>query len=78
MPKREEFSRRPLSRRLGFQMSGNPTTNALSPNIKMLKVHKENAFSFSESKLRIFSFWNEQAVLKHNRELTPENGGETA
>jgi hypothetical protein len=44
----------------------------------MLKVHKENAFSFSESKLRIFSFWNEQAVLKHNRELTPENGGETA
>jgi hypothetical protein len=38
----------------------------------MLKVHKENALSFSESMLRIFSFWNDQTVLKHHRELTPE------
>jgi hypothetical protein len=72
MFKTEEFSSASYSRAVELQSSGNQTTNALSGSSKMLKVNKGNAFSFSESMLRIFSFWNEQAVLKHHRELTPE------
>jgi hypothetical protein len=46
LAKTQEFSRGPFSRRLDFQRCGYPTTNALSPNIKMLKVHRENALFF--------------------------------